>query len=105
MPTPFQQACYDLLMQVPAGQITTYADIAHALGSKAYRAVGTAMNKNPNPVVVPCHRVVNSSGLIGKYAFGGERKQRLLEQEGLVIVDGKVQDFQEIRFLFESTAC
>lgn len=100
MSTPFQQACYDLLMQVPAGKVTTYADIAGALGSKAYRAVGTAMNKNPNPVVVPCHRVVNSGGRMGNYAFGGERKQRLLEQEGLVIVDGKVQNFEQVRFRF-----
>lgn len=100
MPTPFQQACYDLLMQVPAGKVTTYADIAHALGSKAYRAVGTAMNKNPNPVVVPCHRVVNSGGRIGNYAFGGERKQRLLEQEGIGFEQGRVVNFEQLRFQF-----
>lgn len=100
MPTPFQQACYDLLMQVPAGQVTTYADIAHALGGKAYRAVGTAMNKNPNPVVVPCHRVVNSGGRIGNYAFGGERKQRLLEQEGILFHEGRVLNFDQVRYRF-----
>ncbi|MCH9742666.1 MAG: MGMT family protein [Proteobacteria bacterium] len=94
MPTPFQQACYDLLMQVPAGRVTTYAELAHALGSKAYRAVGTAMNKNPNPVVVPCHRVVNADGKLGQYAFGCERKQQLLESEGIGITDGKVQNFE-----------
>ncbi len=104
MPTPFQQACYDLLMQVPAGQVTTYADIAHALGSKAYRAVGTAMNKNPNPVMVPCHRVVNADGRLGDYAFGGERKARLLASEGVLIVDGKVQDFEQLRFRFLTPA-
>jgi methylated-DNA-[protein]-cysteine S-methyltransferase len=104
MPTPFKQACYDLLIQVPSGQVTTYADIAHALGSKAYRAVGSAMNKNPNPVVVPCHRVVNSGGLIGNYAFGGERKQRLLEQEGILFHEGRVLNFEQLRFQFLALA-
>jgi methylated-DNA-[protein]-cysteine S-methyltransferase len=104
MPSSFQQACYDLLMQVPAGQVTTYADIAHALGSKAYRAVGTAMNKNPNPVVVPCHRVVNTDGRIGNYAFGGERKQRLLEQEGILFHEGRVLNFEQLRFQFLALA-
>ncbi len=102
VPTPFQQACYDLLKQIPTGKVTTYADIAHALGAKAYRAVGTAMNKNPNPIIVPCHRVVNADGRLGNYAFGCERKQQLLESEGVRVVDGKVQDFEQIRFLFES---
>lgn len=91
-------------MQVPAGQVTSYADIAHALGSKAYRAVGSAMNKNPDPIIVPCHRVVNANGRLGDYAFGGERKAGLLEREGVRIADGKVQDFEQVRFLFESTA-
>jgi len=100
MPTAFQQACYDLLRQIPSGRVTTYAEIAHALGGKAYRAVGTAMNKNPHPVIVPCHRVVNADGRLGKYAFGCERKQQLLESEGLVIVDGKVQDFEQVLFRF-----
>jgi methylated-DNA-[protein]-cysteine S-methyltransferase len=104
MPTPFQQACYDLLMQVPAGCVTTYADIAHALGSKAYRAVGTAMNKNPNPVVVPCHRVVNADGRIGNYAFGSERKQRLLAEEGIVFKQGRVVNFEQLRFQFLALA-
>jgi len=98
--THFQQACYDLLKQIPAGKVTTYAEIAHALGGKAYRAVGTAMNKNPNPVIVPCHRVVNSDGRLGQYAFGCERKQHLLESEGVRVVDGKVQDFEQLRFRF-----
>lgn len=100
MVTDFQQACYDQLMNVPAGKVTTYAEIAHALGSKAYRAVGSAMNKNSNPVIVPCHRVVNSDGRLGNYAFGCERKQQLLESEGVRVVDGKVQDFEQVRFRF-----
>lgn len=102
MPTPFQQACYDLLMQVPSGYVTTYAEIAHALGSKAYRAVGTAMNRNPHPIVVPCHRVVNSDGRLGQYAFGGEHKRQLLENEGVSIIEGKVLDFELVIFRFDS---
>ena len=98
MATDFQQACYDLLRKIPSGRVTTYAEIAHALGGKAYRAVGTAMNKNPHPVIVPCHRVVNADGRLGNYAFGCERKQQLLESEGVRVVDGKVQDFELVRF-------
>ncbi len=101
MPTPFQQACYDLLKQIPTGKVTTYTDIAHALGGKAYRAVGTAMNKNPNPIIVPCHRVVNSDGRLGNYAFGCERKQQLLESEGVCVVGGRVEDFEQVRFRFK----
>ena len=100
MPTPFQQACYDLLKQIPSGKVTTYADIAHALGTKAYRAVGSAMNKNPHPIIVPCHRVVNTNGRLGNYAHGCQRKQQLLESEGVSIVDGRVQDFEQVRFRF-----
>lgn len=100
MPTPFQQACYDLLLQVPAGYVTTYAEIAHALGTKAYQAVGSAMHHNPHPVIVPCHRVVNRNGRLGQYAFGAEQKKRLLEQEGIVIVAGKVQDFERVLYRF-----
>jgi len=104
MPTHFQQACYDLIMQVPAGKVTTYADIAHALGSKAYRAVGTAMAKNPNPIVLPCHRVVNADGRLGNYVWGGERKQRLLEQEGIVFEQGRVVNFEQVRFQLLASA-
>jgi methylated-DNA-[protein]-cysteine S-methyltransferase len=98
--TDFQHACYDLLKQIPTGKVTTYTEIAHALGTKAYRAVGTAMNKNPNLIVVPCHRVVNCDGRLGNYVFGCERKQQLLESEGVHVVDGKVQDFEQVLFRF-----
>ncbi len=90
----FNERCYQLLQQVPAGRVTTYKALAEALGTKAYRAVGRAMNQNPNPIQVPCHRVVNADGHLGGYAFGIERKQQLLEAEGLEIRSGKVQDFK-----------
>ena len=98
--TPFQQACYDLLVQVPTGRVTTYADIARALGSKAYRAVGSAMKHNPHPIIVPCHRVVNSDGRLGQYAFGAAQKQALLMAEGVQVVDGKIVEFDRLRFYF-----
>ena len=90
----FSEQCYELLVQVPKGKVTTYKAIAQALGTKAYRAVGTAMNKNPNPITVPCHRVVNSDGKVGEYAFGQEKKIALLQEEGVKIKEGKVLDFE-----------
>lgn len=77
----FNEQCYALLEQVPAGKVTTYKALAEALGTRAYQAVGRAMNQNPNPVVVPCHRVVNHNGELGGYAFGMARKIELLTQE------------------------
>ena len=79
----FNQRCYDLLRQIPKGKVVTYADIAHQLGGKAYQAVGNAMANNPDLIVVPCHRVVNSNGAIGKYALGTEKKIALLKEEGI----------------------
>ena len=74
----FDKRCYDLLLQIPKGKVTTYREIAHALGTKAYRAVGQAMNRNPNLVRVPCHRVVKSNGEVGGYAQGEIEKIKLL---------------------------
>lgn len=102
--TDFQQRCYALLQQVPMGRVTTYAELAHALGTKAYRAVGTAMAKNPNPVMVPCHRVVKCDGRLGGYVFGCARKQQLLASEGVSVVEGRVVDFEQRMFYFESPA-
>lgn len=96
----FRDQCYELLLKVPKGKVTTYQAIAHALGSKAYRAVGTAMAKNPNPISVPCHRVVKSNAEIGNYALGIERKIALLQQEGIVIENGKVANFADVFYDF-----
>jgi methylated-DNA-[protein]-cysteine S-methyltransferase len=90
----FSEQCYELLKKVPAGKVTTYKDIAHALHSKAYRAVGTAMRKNPHSFCeggdVPCHRVVNSDGTLGGFAFGTAKKKDLLQQEGVEVRNGKI---------------
>ena len=99
--TRFNERCYALLMQVPPGQVTTYKALARALNTQAYRAVGNAMANNPTPIVVPCHRVVKSNGDVGEYALGINKKVQLLQQEGLVIKHGKVQDFAEKLFEFK----
>ena len=90
----FNEQCYALLEQVPAGKVTTYKALAEALGTRAYEAVGRAINQNPTPVVVPCHRVVNQTGDLGGYAFGIQRKIELLTQEGIEIQENKVVDFK-----------
>jgi len=97
----FDQKCYQQLKRIPRGKVTTYADIAHSLGSEAYRAVGNAMNRNPFAPRVPCHRVVKSNGEIGGYAGGTRKKIALLKKEGLEIKQGKVVDFEGRRFTFK----
>ena len=98
----FNQRCYDLLRQIPKGKVVTYADIAHQLGGKAYQAVGNAMASNPDVIVVPCHRVVNSNGAIGKYALGTEKKIALLKEEGILLNtdNNKVVDLNKQRYVF-----
>lgn len=96
----FADECYNLLKQVPAGQVTTYKDIAQALGTKAYRAVGQAMKKNPNAPEVPCHRVVKSDGTIGGFVHGSKAKIILLQKEEIIIKNSKIVNFNNIRFKF-----
>lgn len=83
--TPFQQAVWAALREVPYGTTCTYGDLAAAIGRPtAVRAVGAANGRNPVCIVVPCHRVVGSGGSMTGYAGGVERKQHLLalEQRG-----------------------
>lgn len=96
----FNQQCYQLLKCIPEGRVVTYGDIAHALGTKAYQAVGNAMAKNPNPITVPCHRVVKANADIGNYALGVAKKIELLNAEGVRIDQGKIVDFKTIRHQF-----
>lgn len=93
---------YDILLKIPEGKVTTYGDIAKALGRPgASRAIGRILNKNPNPIVVPCHRVVMSDGSIGGYAFGKTRKKELLRKEGLRFVGDGIPDFTSYRVAAE----
>ena len=78
----FNEKCYKLLSTVPSGKVTTYKFLAEALGTKAYRAVGNAMNQNPYPRdIVPCHRVIGSDGELRSYLGGIAVKKWLLEHE------------------------
>lgn len=90
MKKSFNERCYVILKKVPRGKVTTYREIAKVLKSKAYRAVGTAMNKNPDSPRIPCHRVVNSDGSIGGFALGTKKKIQLLKKEGIEIKNGKI---------------
>ena len=83
--TSFQKKVYTVVKQIPMGQVRTYAWVAKKIDRPgATRAVGNALNKNPFPIIVPCHRVVNSSGSIGNYAFCADLKKRLLKVENAV---------------------
>jgi len=86
----FNERCYALLRKVPKGKVTTYKEIARALNSKAYRAVGNAMNKNPYAPHVPCHRVVKNSGSLGGFASGPRKKTLMLKKEGVEVTKGKI---------------
>ncbi len=92
----FDEECYELLKKVPKGKVTTYKEIAKALNTRAYRAVGNAMSRNPNLIKVPCHRVVKADGSLGGYAGGTEKKILLLEEEGVEVKKGKIVDFKAI---------
>jgi methylated-DNA-[protein]-cysteine S-methyltransferase len=94
----FQERCLKLVALIPEGRVSTYKAIAKALDTKAYRAVGSAIGKNPNPITVPCHRVVKSDGRVGGYAFGVEKKIQLLQKEGVQVANDKIVDFEKLFF-------
>lgn len=89
----FDQAVYEYLKTVPRGKVVTYGMIARAIGRpKTSRLVGNALHRNPTPVVVPCHRVVNREGrLAPAFAFGGlDMQAQLLRAEGVEVISGYV---------------
>jgi len=86
----FNERCYDLLKKVPKGKLTTYKSLANALGTKAYRAVGNAMNKNPYAPQVPCHRVIKNNGEVGGFASGTKNKISMLKKEGIEVNGDKI---------------
>ena len=86
---------YKKLLEVQEGEITTYGDLAKAVGLKnGQRVIGRIMNKNPYPVIIPCHRVVNSNGKVGGYAYGQDIKSNMLTKEGIKIKNGKILDLE-----------
>ena len=97
----FNKQCYNLISQIPKGKICTYKQIAKILNTKAYRAVGNAMSKNPNPIIIPCHRVIKSNGCIGGYTLGINKKISLLKKEGIRINKAKIVDLKKYIYSFE----
>ena len=81
--TPFQQTVWSALREIPVGTTRTYAQLAASIGRpSAPRAVGLANGQNPVSIVIPCHRLIGSSGALTGYAGGLERKRWLLRHEG-----------------------
>ena len=80
--TQFQVRVWQALLRVPHGQLATYKQIAAAIGKPAAnRAVGTAIGSNPIGYLIPCHRVIRSTGVLGQYRWGGTRKQAIVARE------------------------
>lgn len=100
----FNEKVWQLCKKIPKGRVTTYKLLAEAAGSKAYRAVGNAMNKNPYGLMscgygkemVPCHRVVDSKGHLHGFAHGLKKKAELLRKEGIKIKNNRVIDFEKV---------
>ncbi|MFW6006209.1 MAG: endonuclease V [Candidatus Bipolaricaulota bacterium] len=91
----------NLLLQIPEGMVTSYKDIAVALGdAAAARAVGTVMANNEEPEKYPCWRVVRSNGEVGKYSASGGREEKIerMKDEGIEVEEGKVRNFSELRY-------
>ena len=92
---------YKKLLNVPKGKVTTYGELAKAVGLKnGQRAIGKIMNKNPFPVIIPCHRVVKSDGKVGGYFYGQNVKTKMLSEEGIQIENGKIQGWEKSVFRF-----
>jgi len=103
----FYYKVYEICRKVPSGKVATYKALAEKLGSKAYRAVGTAMNKNPYGILncegkdmVPCHRIVGSSGNLVGFTHGLKKKVELLRKEGINIKNNKIENFGKVLYKF-----
>lgn len=81
--SPFQKQVLGELLKITYGETTSYGEIARRIGKpQASRAVGTAIARNPMPIIIPCHRVIPADGSLGGYLWGPEIKQMLLRMEG-----------------------
>jgi len=83
--TSFERKVILEVAKIPYGCVLTYKEIAKSINSHAYRAVGTAIGKNPFPIVIPCHRVIRSDGKVGGFGGGTPMKVEMLENEGIKI--------------------
>lgn len=98
--TSFEEKVYKAVKKIPKGRVSTYKQTAEVVNKPgSYRAVGSALNKNPFAPEVPCHRVVKSNGKIGGYAKGSEKKKSLLKKEGIEVKNDKV-NLDKFLFLY-----
>ncbi len=87
----FNEKVYFYCKKIPKGKVSTYKKIALLINSpKSFRAVGNALNKNKNTKTIPCHRVIKSDGTVGGYAFGTNKKAKILKSEGIEIINNKI---------------
>ncbi|HEC82028.1 MAG TPA: methylated-DNA--[protein]-cysteine S-methyltransferase [Thermoplasmatales archaeon] len=92
----FFEEVYRLTRQIPKGKVSTYGAIAKALGDvRASRAVGLALNLNPDPEFTPCYKVVMSDGALGGFGRGIEDKIRRLKKDGVMVKNGRIVDFEK----------
>ena len=92
---------YEQVKKIPEGKVATYGQIALMAGNPRWsRVVGYALHSNPEPDVIPCHRVVNKDGKLSKaFAFGGENVQRdMLISEGVIFIDENTVDLKNCRY-------
>jgi O-6-methylguanine DNA methyltransferase len=99
----FDEKVYQFCSRIPSGRVSTYGEIAKAIGKPgSSRAVGQSLKRNPYAPRVPCHRVVKSDGSLGGYGGTGkdktEKKQKMLEKEGIETVNGRVNKNYFYRF-------
>lgn len=84
--TPFQIKVWEALLKIPEGRLVSYQDVARMIGQpSASRAVGSAVGKNPIAYLIPCHRVIRETGVIGQYRWGSARKTAMLGWESAVL--------------------
>ena len=102
--TEFEQTVLENLARIPSGEVRPYAWLAREVGRpKAIRAVGTVMARNPVPFLMPCHRLVPSTGGVGNYYYGPEMKWNLLEREGIAREDLAGWKQRGVRFVGSRT--
>jgi len=96
----FSERVYKICRRIPRGKVATYKQVAEMIGTKAYRAVGHALHRNPYSKV-PCHRVISNSGRLHGFEHGMKKKRQLLEKEGVQVRKNKVdlQKYQLKHFL------
>jgi len=95
MLTKFEKQVLEAVRRVPRGKLVTYKQIAKIIKKpQAQRAVGNALEKNPYPIKIPCHRVIRADGKIGGHKWGETKKIELLKKEGIKIRNGKVVEWR-----------